>query len=132
MDGRSDLYAVGAVGYLLLTGTPPFTGKSVIEVCSHHMLTAPTPPSERLGRPLPADLEAVILRCLEKAPSERPSDAAALGAALMACESAGAWTNQRAAAWWAERGRALRSLRPSVPVSTGTSRTLLVTREMRV
>jgi serine/threonine-protein kinase len=132
MDGRSDLYAVGAVGYLLLTGTPPFTGQSVIEVCSHHMLTPPTPPSERLGRPIPADLEAVILRCLAKSPSERPSDAAALEALLVACESARTWTKERAAAWWQERGSGLRSLRPSVPVSTGTSRTLRVTREIRV
>ena len=132
MDGRSDLYAVGAVGYLLLTGSPPFEGKSVIEVCSHHMLTPPTPPSERLGRPVPADLEAVILRCLAKSPSERPSDAGALEAMLRACESASHWTKERAAAWWTEKGGTLRSLRPSVPVSTGTSRTLLVTREVRV
>ncbi|HEX6273850.1 MAG TPA: serine/threonine-protein kinase [Polyangiaceae bacterium] len=132
MDGRSDLYAVGAVGYLLLTGTPPFTGQSVMEVCSHHMLTPPTPPSERLGRPVPADLEAVILKCLAKSPSERPRDAAALEALLAACESSKTWTNERAAAWWREKGMGLRSLRPSVPVSTGTSRALRVTREMRV
>jgi serine/threonine-protein kinase len=132
MDGRSDLYAVGAVGYLLLTGTPPFTGNSVIEVCSHHMLTPPTPPSERLGKPLPADLEALILKCLAKSPSERPSDAAALEALLAACALSGTWTKERASAWWREKGGAMRSLRPSVPVSTGTSRTLRVTRELRV
>jgi serine/threonine-protein kinase len=132
MDGRSDLYALGAVGYLLLTGTPPFTGKSVIEVIGKHLHAPPTPPSERLGKPLPADLETLILKCLSKSPSERPSDAAALEAMLAGCALSGAWTKERAFAWWREKGSALRSLRPSVPVSTGTTRTLLVTREMRV
>jgi serine/threonine-protein kinase len=132
MDGRSDLYAVGAVGYLLLTGAPPFTGSSVIEVCTHHLMTPPVPPSERLGKAVPADLEALILKCLAKSPSERPSDAAALESMLAACGLSGAWTKERAFAWWREKGDALRSLRPSVPVSTGMSRTLRVTREQRI
>jgi serine/threonine-protein kinase len=132
MDGRSDLYAVGVVGYLLVTGTPPFTGKSVIEVCTHHLMTPPTPPSERLGKPVPADLEGLLLKCLAKSPSERPSDAAALETMLAACALSGAWTKERASAWWREKGSVLRSLRPSVPVSTGMSRTLRVTRELRI
>ena len=49
----SDIYAVGALGYFLLTGQPVFSGESVVEVCGHHLHTTPTPPSERLGHPVP-------------------------------------------------------------------------------
>jgi len=48
----SDIYALGAVGYFLLTGEHVFTGKTVVEVCAHHLHTDPVPPSERLGRPV--------------------------------------------------------------------------------
>ena len=58
VDGRGDLYALGAVGYFLLTGQHVFSGATLVEVCSHHLHTQPVPPSERLGRPLPAALEA--------------------------------------------------------------------------
>jgi serine/threonine-protein kinase len=96
------------------------------------MLTPPTPPSVRLGKPLPADLEALVLKCLAKSPAERPNSASELEALLAACALSGSWTKEHAAAWWRDKGSALRSLRPSVPVSTGTSRTLRVTREIRV
>jgi eukaryotic-like serine/threonine-protein kinase len=81
MDGRSDIYAVGAVGYFLLTGEPPFTGGNILEICGHHLHSAPVPPSRRLGRPVPAALEQLILRCLAKQAERRP-DAATLEAEL--------------------------------------------------
>ena len=104
VDARSDLYALGGVGYFMLTGRNVFDGKSVIEVCSHQLLTRPTPPSERRGAPVPADLEAIILRCLEKSPQDRPRDARELRAALDACADAGQWTEAQAAAWWRDHG----------------------------
>jgi eukaryotic-like serine/threonine-protein kinase len=84
VDGRSDIYAVGAVGYFLLTGEPPFSGASILEICGHHLHTPPVPPSRRLGKPVPAALEQLILRCLSKSPERRP-DAATLEAALRQC-----------------------------------------------
>jgi len=51
-EPRSDIYALGAVGYFLLTGEHVFTGKTIVEVCAHHLHTDPVPPSERLGRPV--------------------------------------------------------------------------------
>jgi serine/threonine-protein kinase len=82
MDGRSDLYAVGALGYFLLTGVPPFSGKTVLEVCAQHLHCAPVPPSTRI-RGIPAELERLILSCLAKSPAARPGDAATLRAALL-------------------------------------------------
>jgi eukaryotic-like serine/threonine-protein kinase len=102
VDGRSDLYALGAVGYYLLTGTHVFEAATVIEVCSHHLHTVPEPPSARLGQTLPARLEAVILSCLEKNAERRPQSAQALAAALLACDDVGPWTEREALAWWAD------------------------------
>jgi len=102
IDGRSDLYALAAVGYFLLTGSPPFEGKSVVEICMHHARTPPQPPSERLGEPLAADLEAVLLKGLAKQPGERFATARDLADALAGCQDAAAWTRQAAEDWWRE------------------------------
>jgi serine/threonine-protein kinase len=99
IDARADLYALGAVGYYLLTGTPVFSGATAIEVCAQHLQNDPEPPSVRLGRPLPERLEALLLRCLAKKPERRPQSAAALGTEL---ESLGLapWTQEQASDWW--------------------------------
>jgi hypothetical protein len=109
IDGRSDLYSLGAVAYFLLTGEPVFTGRNVVEVCGHHLHTAPVPPSERLGRALPSSVEALVLRCLEKSPDARPADAAALVAAIDACDDVPAWSEDEARGWWADRAPAMRA-----------------------
>jgi eukaryotic-like serine/threonine-protein kinase len=111
VDGRSDLYALGAVGYFLLTGAPVFEAKTVLEVCSKHLLETPVPPSVRLGRPMPADLEQLILACLAKAPTDRPTSAAALRQALEACAEATPHDAVAARRWWKERAATLRSRR---------------------
>jgi serine/threonine protein kinase len=113
VDARSDLYAVGVVGYYLVTGQRLFEGESVIEVCSHHLQTPPVRPSERLGKPVPEDLERLILSCLEKEAARRPQDARTLESRLSACECTGSWSGEDARAWWEERGRA--ASRPSEP-----------------
>jgi serine/threonine-protein kinase len=101
---RSDLYAVGAVGFFLVAGRPPFEG-SLIEVCGHHLHTPAPRPSDVLGRGLPRALEDVLLRCLEKDPERRPASAAALQEALGAL-GVGEWTQDDARAWWEEHGGA--------------------------
>jgi eukaryotic-like serine/threonine-protein kinase len=98
VDARADLYAVGAVGYFLATGRPVFEGRTIAELCAHHLCTTPEPPSTH--HPVPADLEAVILACLEKSPAARPPDARTLRARLLACAGAGGWTEADARAWW--------------------------------
>jgi eukaryotic-like serine/threonine-protein kinase len=94
----SDLYAVGAVAYYLLTGTTVFRGATVAEVCGHHVHSAPEPPSRR--RPVPPDLEALVLRCLAKTPGDRPASARMLRDALVALPDAGDWTEAQAAERW--------------------------------
>jgi serine/threonine-protein kinase len=100
VDARSDLYAVGALGYFLLTGTTPFAGGSLLEVCGHHLHTTPETPSARLGAAIPQKLEKLILSCLAKSPELRPASAAELRKALLGV--AAAWTEERAARWWNE------------------------------
>ena len=120
IDARADLYALGAVGYWLLTGTHVFGGTSVVEVCAHHLHSAPEPPSARLGKPVAADLENLLLACLAKRPEDRPASAQTLRERLQACAAAGRWTNARAAEWWTLHRHELRSggARPSAEAST--------------
>ena len=86
----------------------------MVEVCSHHLHTKPESPSVRLGETVPADLEAVILKCLEKDPAKRYADADALAHALDACESIDEWSADLASAWWnVHKGEAL-DARPKI------------------
>jgi hypothetical protein len=101
VDARTDVYAVGAVAYYLLAGSPVFVGDSLVEICVQQVRAVPEPPSVRRGKPISRDLEELLLRCLAKSPSERPRDAADLLCALEACAVDGTWTAHDAAAWWA-------------------------------
>ncbi|MBT8494601.1 MAG: serine/threonine protein kinase, partial [Deltaproteobacteria bacterium] len=83
-DARADVYALGAVLYALVTGGPPFAGEDMRAILMAHLRQTPTRPSERLGRQLPAALETIIMRALDKEPADRYADAAALGEALAA------------------------------------------------
>jgi serine/threonine protein kinase len=97
----SDVYAIGAVAYYLVTGTQVFTGKTVMEICMKHVRTAPEPPSRRLGRDVSAGLESLILRCLAKDPADRPAGTRALADELDRLDHFGGWTRADADAWWA-------------------------------
>jgi serine/threonine-protein kinase len=68
----ADIYGVGCVAYFLLTGRTPFLGNSVVEVCAHHVHSAPEPPSKH-APVVTTELDAIVLRCLEKRPEARPS-----------------------------------------------------------
>ncbi|HEU4928740.1 MAG TPA: serine/threonine-protein kinase, partial [Candidatus Krumholzibacteria bacterium] len=85
-DHRTDIYSLGAVGYFLLTGQPPFVGKKPMELMIAHARD-PVPPLRSLRPDIPDDLEAVIQRCLAKESSERFGSAAELDAALAACDA---------------------------------------------
>jgi serine/threonine protein kinase len=118
LDARSDLYALGAVGYFLLTGAPPFVGESVAEVCGHHLHSTPQPLSRRGAAPVPLELERLILSCLAKSPEARPASAAALQTALLGLAST--WTESDARRWWSEHERTASSC-PSLDLEAAES-----------
>jgi len=103
LDGRADLYALGAVGYFLLTGRIVFEASSPMVAMAKHLQEEPTRLSELLDG-IPDDLEAVILSCLAKDRDMRPDDAQQLAEMLTACRSAGDWDNATARRWWQEHG----------------------------
>jgi serine/threonine-protein kinase len=86
----------------MVTGRPPFERATPAEVLRAHVSEQVTPPRER-NASIPADLEAVILRCLAKRPEDRYPDALAVAAALGACGCAADWDEARAEAWWLEQ-----------------------------
>ena len=115
----ADLYAVGAVGYFLLTGRRVFDGKTPADVCVQQVTAQPVPPSQRGVAVAPA-LEAILLACLAKRPGDRPASAAALARQLRALAPAGDWDDDRASAWWDEFRRAPEATpsRPSLQTIT--------------
>jgi serine/threonine protein kinase len=115
VDGRSDLYALGAVAWFLLVGRPVFEGPTLVSVCSQHLHAEPPRPSAVLGRPLPFELEELVLGCLEKRPERRPADARVLRSRLEATALAASWTAERAAAWWQQHQADLAGVLSSSP-----------------
>jgi serine/threonine-protein kinase len=99
IDGRADLYALGCVGYFLLTGKLVFEAGNVFHAIARHLNDAPVPPSVRTGVAVPPALEALVLACVAKRPEERPASAAALSDALAAVPVE-PWGEAQASAWW--------------------------------
>jgi len=121
VDGRSDLYALAAVAFFLLTGENVFEAATVVEICGHHLHSEPRRIAEVAGQDVPAALDDLILTCLAKKPEDRPESAAALRAALEALDIP-AWTPEQAAAWWADHGDAVaRAKQASSQGATGPS-----------
>jgi serine/threonine protein kinase len=107
VDARTDIYALGAVGYFLLSGAPVFTGSSVVEICAQHLSVPPEPLSRRLGqRSVGRDLEELVMRCLAKDPKDRPTSASELCQALSVL-TIQPWSTNEARLWWQEHGKSL-------------------------
>jgi serine/threonine-protein kinase len=81
VDARADIYALGIVGYELLSGRTPFAGLNQQQTLSAHITTQPMPVAQHRPQ-LPPGLATVIMRCIEKHPSDRWQNADDLHAAL--------------------------------------------------
>ncbi len=101
-DARSDIYSLGMVGYYMLTGELPFKGKNPIQIMMAQVNQTPTPPSA-IQTGIPADVEAIILKCLEKNPENRIPSAAQLRDDLLVCKCSRDWTATLASQWWKEQ-----------------------------
>jgi eukaryotic-like serine/threonine-protein kinase len=100
VDQRADVYAIGCVAYYLLTGQPVFDAADPNEMFMLHLEATPVPPSQRSEMPIPPDIDALVLACLEKAPHRRPADAAAVLERLRRWSSSDQWDQQSARTWW--------------------------------
>ena len=130
IDARSDVYSLGATAYFLLTGRPVFEG-ALAEVLAQLLKDPPPSPSARLGRSLPAGIDAVILAALAKKPEDRPESVEAFHAALLAAADGAGWSAREAEAWWRGRGAEIKSARSGGRASkaAGSPRTLDIARE---
>jgi len=101
-EERSDIYAVGATAYFLLTGRPVFTGDNAIKVLFSHVNDAPEPLS-KYNNVIQPDLEAVIMKCLAKKVEDRYANVTELAIALDKVGCRKCWSQERAAEWWHTR-----------------------------
>jgi len=100
VDGRTDLYAVGCLGYWLLTGRLVFENGNAMQVMLAHTSQQPEPPSRRTEQPIPAALEEIIMACLAKDPAGRPATADQLRRQLAGLALTPTWDRDEAARWW--------------------------------
>ncbi len=116
VDPRGDLYSLGAVAFFTLAGRPPFEGASVGKLLTAH-LTQTAPDVSTLRAEVPADLAAVVAKCLAKDPKERFQSATELDAALAACACSTDWNAAVAAQWWAPSTGATPTPTPTTEVT---------------
>jgi serine/threonine-protein kinase len=103
LDARSDIYSLGAVMYYMLTGRPPFNADNPLKVMIAHASQEVAPP-RRINSEIPADLEEIVLRCLEKDPEHRFQSVSDLRTALRDLVLDDQWSSDLAAKWWSCNG----------------------------
>jgi eukaryotic-like serine/threonine-protein kinase len=98
-DGRADLYALGCVGYYLLTGQLVFDATSGLQMITKHIQEVPAPPSRRTELEVAPELDRVVLACLAKRPDDRPASARELDR-MLAAMGREPWSEEEATRWW--------------------------------
>ncbi len=115
---HTDIYALGAILYELLTGRPPFRGETALDTVLQVMADDPVPPS-KLRAKLPRDLETICLRCLQKDPIKRYETAGDLADDLQRFQNGEAITARPVGRW--ERGTKWMNRHPAATVMVATS-----------
>lgn len=103
-DGRTDIYALGCLGFWLLTGRRVFETKTVVNMLTAHLEQTPEPVSTYSPSPLPPEIDMLLLRCLDKEPDKRPKDAQTLRRMLQSIElpQKQEWSETMCEQWWDE------------------------------
>ncbi len=105
VDSRTDIYAVGAVGYFLLTGEPVFNAEGIAQLCQKQIDETPVPLSKRVKTDVSKRLEDAIMSCLEKSRAKRPQTARDLAKLISKCAAAKKWTIDDGDRWWGRHER---------------------------
>lgn len=103
VDGRVDVYGLGCVAYWLLTGRLVFEHPTMFGMLADHLHVVPTPPSCKTEREIPAELEELIMDCLDKDPYRRPQTMSEFLWRLDRLRGLETWTDERAQLWWCAR-----------------------------
>jgi serine/threonine protein kinase len=104
IDARSDIYCLGSVAYFMITGRAPFDAKSSAELLIDHLRAIPTRPSHLSELPISAELEEIVMKCLEKSAEDRFQTADELELALRGIHFDEPWSEAKARQWWELHG----------------------------
>jgi serine/threonine protein kinase len=94
------VYSLGCVAYYLLTGQLVFEAETAMKMFLQHLQDTPLPPSQRTELPVPPEVDALVLACLQKDPADRPQSAEALLRLIDSIRPAARWSNEQARVWW--------------------------------
>jgi DNA-binding NtrC family response regulator/putative methionine-R-sulfoxide reductase with GAF domain len=100
IDGRADLYSLACAAYWALTAHTVFDATTPAQMLVQQVQAKAVPPSKRSELSIPRQLEAILMKCLEKDPAKRPSSALDLDVQLAQVRCDVPWTNERAREWW--------------------------------
>jgi serine/threonine protein kinase len=100
VDRRADVYALGCVAYYLLTGQLVFEADTPMKMFLQHVQAEPIPPSQRTELPIPAEIDQLVLACLQKDPNKRPQNAEVLLEMACGCKTGDCWSSDQAKTWW--------------------------------
>jgi serine/threonine-protein kinase len=102
VDARADIYAVGALAYLMLTGRKLFEAPDDLALTTRILNEEPRRVAEVAPQPVPAELDLLVAACLEKKREDRPQRVSDLVEAFEALAAEHPWTQREAAEWWAK------------------------------